>query len=175
MPIPSKLKNLLPDSALPVIQSALEQSGLPLPDAPQWLKDKIGAMRDKKGKPLSVNRTPYTIAAPISSRSLDDIASLIMACVSRIEHAESECPTAQDYEVAKRAEATALAGHQATCNHTDTRIRQAAKKAYEDAKDNRVHVGGMIWGTISAVNRMQAMIAGEIEAIELREVYKKSA
>jgi hypothetical protein len=169
MPIPSELKTLLPASALPLVTSALDCASKPLPDAPPWLKERIGAMRDKKGKPLSVNRVPYTIAAPISNRSLDDIASLILACVARIEHAESECPTAQDYEVAKRAEATALAGHQATRNHVDTRIRQAAKKAYEDAKDNRIHVGGMIWGTISTVNRMQAMIAGEIAGLQAVE------
>jgi hypothetical protein len=111
----------------------------------------------------------YVTLPPRGSRSLDDIASLILACVDRIQHAESECPTAQDYEMAKQAEAAALAGHQATRNHADTQVRQAAKKAYEDAKDNRIRVGGMIWGTISTVNRMQGMISGEIAGLQAVE------
>lgn len=111
----------------------------------------------------------YVTLPPRGKRSLEDVANMITTCVVRMQQAESECPTAQDYGNAQQAEATALADYQALRNHADTHIRQAAKKAFEDAELHRIQVGGAMVGAESVIRRMSALIAGELQGLQAVE------
>ncbi len=111
----------------------------------------------------------YVTLPPRGNRSLDDVASMIATCVQRMQQAEAECPTAQDYAVAQQAEATALVDYQAVKKHPDTHTRQAAKKAYEEAELHRIQVGGAMVGAESMIRRMSAMVAGELQGLQVSE------
>jgi len=72
----------------------------------------------------AANHAIYVTEPPRGKRDVYDVASLIASCVERIVQAESECPTADEYRAALKAESKADTAHNAVKHSVDTRIRQ---------------------------------------------------
>lgn len=115
----------------------------------------------------------YVTVPARGKRDLTDVATLIAACVRRIEIAKRECPTQDDYQAALKAEHEArrewLYMKSLKLPDTDGTWSMKVtlqKHVYEMAKEQRIEIGGLMIGTGSTVRRMYALIAGEMLSLQ---------
>lgn len=173
-PYNKALYDQLTAAELAIVNRAIAELNKPLPIAPPTLQHKARTLGFK------LTRQMQPTPPPFGKRSLADVVNMIRSCVRRIQQAESECPTPAEYQAALNAEhehyllwqqMKAVKFHDRDGTWSMKVDRQ--KHTYQEAKFHRVEIGGRIIGTVSTLNRMYALIAGEV--IGLARLEKESA
>lgn len=160
------LRNLLTADERDYVDRAIAAVNSVLPEAPPSLQAKARTLGFK------LNRRVHRTDPPHGQRTIADVAGLIKSCVQRIQAAERECPSDADYQAALKAEQEAYAlwqqmkrvkTHDPDGTWSMKVIRQ--KHTYQEAKAQRVEIGGRIVDAGATTHRMYDLMTGEMAGL----------